>query len=107
MAIKDALLPEFGHELATTRWPPERLPAECQSRHPTSRVAIIEEFDAEVTSAQNQLPSATHGELMTPWTRKKGGRGVFTVPRIRATRSFLIRPLSHHRGQLTVYLRLK
>ena len=151
MAIKDALLPEFDHEMATTRrllerlpeaefaWKPhdrsmalgqlaghianlpqwcsatlastvfdlDALPVDTRPQLPVSRAAVIEEFDGKVAAARNQLTSTTDAEFMTPWTLKKGGQEVFTLPRISAIRSFVMNHLIHHRGQLSVYLRLK
>ena len=46
-------------------------------------------------------------EMLTPWTFKRGEHVVFTMPRIAAIRSFVMNHLIHHRGQLSVYLRLK
>ena len=151
MAIRDGLLPEFDHEMATTRrllervpeaefaWKPharsmalgqlaghivnlphwcsatlattvfdlDDLPVATGPQLPASRAALIEEFDAKVSAARNQLTSTTDAEFMTPWTLKKGGQEVFTLPRISAIRSFVMNHLIHHRGQLSVYLRLK
>jgi uncharacterized damage-inducible protein DinB len=44
---------------------------------------------------------------MAPWTFKSGGQVVFTLPRAAALRSFILNHMIHHRGQLSVYLRLK
>ena len=151
MAIKDALLPEFDHEMATTRrllerlpeaefaWKPhdrsmalgqlaghianlpqwcsatlastvfdlDALPADARPQLPASRAAVLEEFDGKVAAARGQLTSTTDAEFMTPWTLKKGGQEVFTLPRISAIRSFVMNHLIHHRGQLSVYLRMK
>ncbi len=43
---------------------------------------------------------------MVPWTLKKSGEELFTMPRITVLRTFVLNHLIHHRGQLTVYLRL-
>jgi uncharacterized damage-inducible protein DinB len=151
MPIKDALLPEFDHEMATTRrllervpeaefaWKPharsmalgqlaghianipywcsatlsttvfdlDALPNATRPQLPASRAALVEEFDAKVSAARTKLTSTTDAEFMTPWTLKKGGEEVFTLPRISAIRSFVMNHLIHHRGQLSVYLRLK
>ena len=48
----------------------------------------------------------TDGEFLAPWTLKKGDQEFFTMPRIAAIRSFVMNHSIHHRGQLSVYLRL-
>ena len=45
--------------------------------------------------------------MLAPWTFKQGDREIFTLPRVAAVRSFIMNHLIHHRGQLSVYLRLK
>jgi uncharacterized damage-inducible protein DinB len=43
---------------------------------------------------------------MVPWTLKNCGRSMFTMPRIGVFRSFMMNHIVHHRGQLSVYLRM-
>ena len=38
---------------------------------------------------------------------KQGGQEMFTMPKIAVVRSFVMNHIIHHRGQLTVYLRLR
>ncbi|MGB5659409.1 MAG: DinB family protein, partial [Thermoanaerobaculia bacterium] len=45
-------------------------------------------------------------ELMATWSLLKAGEEVLTFPRIAVLRSFIMNHMIHHRGQLTVYLRL-
>jgi uncharacterized damage-inducible protein DinB len=45
--------------------------------------------------------------MLAPWTFKQGDREIFTLPRVAAIRSFVMNHLIHHRGQFSVYLRLK
>ena len=46
-------------------------------------------------------------EFMTAtWTMSSGGEEILSMPRDAAIRSILLHHVSHHRGQLTVYLRL-
>jgi uncharacterized damage-inducible protein DinB len=151
MAIKDALLPEFDHEMATTRrllervpdaefgWKPhdksmtlgrlaahianipywgsvtlettvfdlDSLPPDSQRQLAESAAALVKEFDAKVAGARGKLATATDAELLTAWTLKKGGHEMFAMPRISALRSFVMNHLIHHRGQLSVYLRMR
>lgn len=67
--------------------------------------ALLEQFDGFVAQVQDELARATEEDLEIPWTLKKGGQAIFTLPRgaiIRQTINHFV----HHRGQLTVYLRL-
>ena len=151
MALRDALLPEFDHEMATTRrllervpdaelgWKPhersmtlgrlaahianipywcsvtlettvfdlDSLPPDSQRQLADSSVALVKEFDGKVAVARGKLAAALDAELLTPWTLKKTGQEMFTMPRISALRSFVMNHIIHHRGQLSVYLRLK
>jgi uncharacterized damage-inducible protein DinB len=43
---------------------------------------------------------------MAPWRFLREGREVFTLPRVGILRVLACNHLYHHRGQLTVYLRL-
>ena len=43
---------------------------------------------------------------MAVWTLKRGSETLFTVPKAAVLRTMLLNHLIHHRGQLTVYLRL-
>ena len=150
MAITDALLPEYDHEMATTRrlldrvpearfsWKPhdrsmtlgqlaghlanipywcsatlnatvldlDTLGEEARPRTPESREALLAEFDRKVAAARARLAQTTDPEMLAPWTLKKGDEEFFTMPRIAAIRSFVMNHSIHHRGQLSVYLRL-
>jgi uncharacterized damage-inducible protein DinB len=45
-------------------------------------------------------------EYLAAWSLKRGGQAMFSMPRIAAFRSFVLNHTLHHRGQLSVYLRL-
>jgi uncharacterized damage-inducible protein DinB len=71
--------------------------------HPTQ--ALLERFDRNVAGARTALAAFRDEDYDLPWSLKMGDRVLFTDPRglvIRQT----INHFSHHRGQLTVYLRL-
>ena len=70
-----------------------------------SRAVILELFDE--SSGRTRLAlDRTDAELVAPWTLKRGGHQVFTMPKVTAFRTFVLYHLVHHRGQLSVYLRL-
>jgi uncharacterized damage-inducible protein DinB len=151
MSLTDALLPEFDHEMATTRrllervpepefaWKPHErsmtlgelaghvasLPMWCSTtlettvldldsfgeditlKPPASRDALLQDFDTKVARARAAIASASDGDMLVSWTLKKGSQEFFSMPRVSAIRSFVMNHLIHHRGQLSVYLRLK
>ena len=67
---------------------------------------ILAVFDGAVKEARALLEGAGSEALMVPWTLKMGEHEAFTMPRIGVLRSFVMNHIIHHRGQLTVYLRL-
>jgi len=68
---------------------------------------IVERFDANVAAAQKTMQGVSDAKLMLPWKFKADGQEVFTLPRIAVLRMMILNHSVHHRGQLTVYLRLK
>ena len=73
---------------------------------PQSRDAVLAMFDANVAAARSALAGKTDAELMAPWTLLKSGQAMFTMPKAGVLRSFVMNHIVHHRGQMTVYLRL-
>ena len=67
---------------------------------------LLELFDANIAKMRKALSSTSDQDFMKPWTLKKAGEKVFTAPRIGVVRSTLFNHAVHHRGQLSVYLRL-
>jgi uncharacterized damage-inducible protein DinB len=45
--------------------------------------------------------------MFVQWTMKQGDQEILTMPRISVLRTFIMNHLIHHRGQLSVYLRLR
>lgn len=66
---------------------------------------LLEQFDAGVKKAREALSRVTGDDLDAPWSLKMGDRVLSTQPKGEVARETL-RHLSHHRGQLTVYLRM-
>jgi len=151
MAIKDALLPEFDHEMGSTRRVLERVPAadlkwtpheksfnmgklawhisnipnwthatldasvfdlasigdDVRPKEPSSIAEVLKAFDESVKKARDKIAEQTDSAFLSPWTLKQGGQEMFTMPKIAVVRSFVMNHIIHHRGQLTVYLRLR
>jgi uncharacterized damage-inducible protein DinB len=70
-----------------------------------SRAAVVADFDEKVRRTRALLDQ-TDAQLSSPWTLQRGGQELFTAPRVAAFRSFVLHHIIHHRGQLSVYLRL-
>jgi len=66
---------------------------------------LLEMFDKNVKEARAALSSATDADLMIPWSLMHGDRVLLTLPCVAVVRQN-INHLIHHRGQMTVYLRL-
>ena len=68
--------------------------------------AALARFDAASADARRALVDSTDARLLEPWTLRKEGHDLVSAPRIVALRTEGLYHLTHHRGQLTVYLRL-
>jgi uncharacterized damage-inducible protein DinB len=66
---------------------------------------LVAEFDRNVREARAALTTMTDADFDVPWSLKRGGQVFLTLPR-RAVVRMHINHLIHHRGQLSVYLRL-
>jgi len=151
MAIRDSILPEFSHEMATARKTLERVPEGNPdwAPHPrsmkmgrlaghiaelpgliatalsqesldfrppgapprvpyvmTTREALLQGFDKNVSAASAAIAGASDEALMKPFTLSAGGKVIFVLPRVAVVRSFVLNHVIHHRGQLSVYLRM-
>lgn len=79
--------------------PPRTKPAESQAE-------ILERFDQAVSRARATLANSTDEQMMKLWTLMRGGQSILTLPRVAVLRTFVLNHVIHHRGQLSVYLRL-
>jgi len=67
---------------------------------------LVQALDGAVAKARAALSGTTDEHLMTTWKLFAAGRQVSEQPRHIAIREGVFNHLAHHRGQLTVYLRL-
>jgi uncharacterized damage-inducible protein DinB len=147
MAIRDALLPEFDHEMAGARTVLASIPADSLQFRPHRKSwnmaelgthvgrllswaaptlamdemdisgfvpepalesvdAILELFDRNAAEARAALAAASDEDFLRSWTLRAGDTVYFSMPKAAVIRSFVMNHLVHHRGQLTVYLRM-
>ena len=66
---------------------------------------LLKSFDKKVSEARKAIAASKDADFTAPWSLKHGERVIFTMPRGPVVRTH-INHLVHHRGQLTVYLRL-
>jgi hypothetical protein len=70
-----------------------------------TRADLVKGLDEAVAAAKAALGATSEAHLMTPWQLLVGGNVVMESPRYDVIGETL-RHLAHHRGQMTVYLRL-
>ncbi|RPI51738.1 MAG: DUF664 domain-containing protein [Acidobacteria bacterium] len=74
--------------------------------HFESSRQLLQTYDGNVAAARALVVRASDGEFMVQWTLKNDGKSLYSLPRVAVFRSFVLNHAVHHRGQLTVYLRL-
>ena len=83
-------------------------PKDGSSRRPTPVATSAEwvaALDAAVAQAREALQKTTDTHLATPWRLLAAGNLAFEQPRLHVIRDTFLHS-AHHRGQMTVYLRL-
>jgi uncharacterized damage-inducible protein DinB len=73
---------------------------------PASIGEIHETFEKSVQSAEECLKGMSEQTALANWRLLAKGREVFTRPRIAVMRKIMLNHWYHHRGQLSVYLRM-
>jgi uncharacterized damage-inducible protein DinB len=67
---------------------------------------LLKTFDEDVARCKQALASASEAMMMQPWRLKLRGKLKLERPKAAAFRDFTLSHVIHHRGQLSVYLRL-
>jgi uncharacterized damage-inducible protein DinB len=73
---------------------------------PASTDEILAAHDRGVTTVKESLTQVGDEGLKTMWTAKAGGATLMTMPKAALVRAIVLNHWIHHRGQLSVYLRL-
>lgn len=75
---------------------------------PKSRAELLKRFDDGLAAIKSSMKSVADEKMMKNWKMTmKGGPTVIDGPRVSVMRGMIMNHIYHHRGQLTVYLRLK
>jgi uncharacterized damage-inducible protein DinB len=93
----DAILNQDGLDFDPATYKPYRA---------TSVEDLLKTFDDNVAQSKQALAGATEDTLQQPWSFKIMGRVQFEKARAAVVRDFALSHMIHHRGQLSVYLRL-
>jgi uncharacterized damage-inducible protein DinB len=105
LAVHVATLPEFATtilttddlNLATTKFPPLVF---------EGREALLAKLEETSKKAREALAASSDEALMVDWKLSWGEKVLREGPRARVYRDMFLNHLVHHRGQLSVYLRL-
>jgi uncharacterized damage-inducible protein DinB len=72
-----------------------------------TRKDLLDQFEASLKKGREALQAATDDYLLnTKWRLLAGGKLMSEDPRYVALRDGVLNHMAHHRGQLTVYLRM-
>ncbi|HEV7670028.1 MAG TPA: DinB family protein [Thermoanaerobaculia bacterium] len=81
--------------------PPNFAPPEA-----TGVAQILEALDESLAQAKTLLSAMDDERALSIWSMAVNGQNIMSLPRIAVLRNILLNHWYHHRGQLTVYLRL-
>lgn len=73
---------------------------------PKSTGELLDFFDNHIAEAKTALAETSDETFLTEWTMRNGEQVYFTMPKVAVMRTFVMNHIVHHRGQLSVYLRL-
>ncbi len=71
-----------------------------------SREELLKTFEENIARAREAIAEASDESMFVPWSLLHNGKTIMTLPRVAVLRGFVMSHLIHHRGQLSVYLRL-
>jgi uncharacterized damage-inducible protein DinB len=73
---------------------------------PQTTEELVGYLDKIVTDAVEALKNTSDEAMLENWTLRNGETVYFTMPRIQVLRGMVFNHIVHHRGQLSVYMRL-
>ena len=81
-------------------------PANFNQPGPKDLAEVLAALDSSVKAAHEYLGGVSEAAAMGNWRLKANGHEVMAMPRIAMLRTIMLNHWYHHRGQLSVYLRL-
>ena len=105
LAVHVAEIPRWASRIVTTN-EFDPIAARLTLSEVHNNEELIKLSEIIIQKAIEDLKNASDEAMMEPWTFKRNGQPFFTLPRAAAVRAMAMNHLVHHRGQLTVYLRL-
>jgi uncharacterized damage-inducible protein DinB len=105
LASHVAEMPNWADNTITT----ERLVLTRDSKpfNAPDSATLLESFDKSVVAARGAIAAATDEHLSKIWEVEWGGQVIMSQPRSGILRNMVMNHMIHHRGQLSVFLRLK
>lgn len=91
---------------ALTQHNPAEFPGAPAEETPASRQEILTALETSLGEATRMLSPMSDAQLAERWSVRANGAEVMAMPRLQFLRSILLNHWYHHRGQLSVYLRL-
>jgi uncharacterized damage-inducible protein DinB len=73
---------------------------------PKDKKEILDAFEASIKAAEEYIESLTESQATATWRLTAKGQEILAVPRVELIRNVMLNHWYHHRGQLSVYLRL-
>jgi uncharacterized damage-inducible protein DinB len=83
-------------DMATVQFPPS----------PTETEEVLRRFDVNAENIHKALAEVDDATFHDKWTMRRGEQVIMAMPRTAVARMLVLNHLIHHRGQLSVYLRL-
>ena len=81
-------------------------PANFEAPAPKNIAEIHAAFEQSVRAAEDFVSGMSEQTALGNWRLTVKGKHIFSKPRVEVLRSIMLNHVYHHRGQLSVYLRL-
>ncbi|OGG06545.1 MAG: hypothetical protein A3F83_13075 [Candidatus Glassbacteria bacterium RIFCSPLOWO2_12_FULL_58_11] len=82
------------------------LPGFREDAQPATKAEILQALEGSHATAKESLGKLDDQKAMATWRLTRQGKELMAIPKIGVVRVILLNHLYHHRGQMTVYLRL-